>query len=82
MTYVVVGTRDRASSETLSPGEASLLDDYRKAASDHQRTLLDLGAALAQLASLQPTPAHAAGGISELPGELVRSKARKLQREA
>lgn len=80
--YVLTGVRSPLSSETLSADESRLISDYRKIVAEHQRTLLAVGAAMAQLASLQPTPAPAAGGASDLPGELVRSKARKLQREA
>ena len=80
--YVVVGVRGETSSSTLSPDEVALVDDYRKTTSEHQRTLRDVGAVFAQAASHQPASATASGGTSDMPGELVRSKARKLQREA
>ncbi|MDD2978241.1 hypothetical protein [Aquabacterium sp.] len=80
--FVVTGERAGTSSGTLSKDEIALVDDYRKTTSEHQRTLRDVGAVFAQAASNQPASATASGGTSDMPGELVRSKARKLQREA
>ena len=80
--FVVTGARASTSSGTLSQDEVALVSDYRKTSSAHQRTLRDVGSVFAQATSHQSASTTASGGTSDLPGELVRSKARKLQREA